>query len=407
MAARWNLKTRTTTRRGLRGGKIRAVAYYAVKRAYTQGEKSDFIRLEKATNKTDALKRIDLINIADEEGRLRILGPGRAVIVGLAEVDQENPKLTIEDAMKRAADVRTWRPQTRHNDDFYQSAFLSWCKEQGIERWGQLRLEIIQRYKKYLIGKGFRYDSVRLYCSPIRRTSAWCHANWPTYYHHFCQTLRLKRSEFGGSTYDPEQGNPVLSIKDVWAFVRWLQSHKRWQRLAVGVALQGLGGLSLLEAYRLTWSKFNSNEGTVIVDGETKNTYRNRCIPLANVLVDMLRDCQSPIQDMTIIPQYATYKDYAKAIKKVLNLYAKVDGIEKTTKQTLLKMKAKDLRNTIQTAAIDGGWYGYYVQRYVGHAPKTIGERYYHGDEWERMMPFLRDQVVKNIEAALNHSPGE
>lgn len=54
--------------------------------------------------------------------------------------------------------------------------------------------------------------------------------------------------------------------------------------------------------------------------------------------------------------------------------------------------------NTIQTAAIDGGWYNYNVQRYVGHAPTTIGERHYHGDQGRRMIPLFKEKVVIMIE---------
>ena len=67
-----------------------------------------------------------------------------------------------------------------------------------------------------------------------------------------------------------------------------------------------------------------------------------------------------------------------------------------------MKIKPKDLRNTLQTEAIDGGWYGYYVQRYVGHAPQTIGERHYHGDQGKRLIPLFREKVVSHIEAIIS-----
>jgi len=64
--------------------------------------------------------------------------------------------------------------------------------------------------------------------------------------------------------------------------------------------------------------------------------------------------------------------------------------------------KPKDLRNTLQTVAVDGGWYGYYVQRYVGHAPSTIGERHYQGDRGDRLLSHFREKVIPHVEEAIS-----
>lgn len=49
----------------------------------------------------------------------------------------------------------------------------------------------------------------------------------------------------------------------------------------------------------------------------------------------------------------------------------------------------------------------YYVQRYVGHAPATIGERHYHGDQGKRLLPLFREKVVSYIdkEMAMGKAP--
>ena len=92
-----------------------------------------------------------------------------------------------------------------------------------------------------------------------------------------------------------------------------------------------------------------------------------------------------------MVPGYSDYRAYSGAIRKVLALW-----------NPRVPIKPKDLRNTIQTAAIDGGWYGYYVQRYVGHVPSTIGERHYHGDRERRILPLLRDKVLSHIEEEIS-----
>lgn len=51
--------------------------------------------------------------------------------------------------------------------------------------------------------------------------------------------------------------------------------------------------------------------------------------------------------------------------------------------------------------AIEGGWYNDYVQRYVGHAPSTIGEKHYHGDKGARMVELYREKVIAQVEAII------
>jgi hypothetical protein len=58
----------------------------------------------------------------------------------------------------------------------------------------------------------------------------------------------------------------------------------------------------------------------------------------------------------------------------------------------------KDLRNTLQTFAIDNGFYDYFLQRYVGHAPKTVGERHYFADKGIRLVPEFRNRIVSRID---------
>ena len=171
----------------------------------------------------------------------------------------------------------------------------------------------------------------------------------------------------------------------------WLARDKNRDRLTVGVALQGLVGHQLQEALRLTWGKVNFSDETITIDGVVKNPYRIRKIPVPRVVVWLLRRSKSESNYVGLPYEiYSEFHHYCHAVRCELRRWnPKVD------------IKPKDLCNTIQTAAIDGGWYGYYIQRYVGHAPATIGERHYHGDQGKRLIPLFKEKVVVYLEAEI------
>jgi len=249
-------------------------------------------------------------------------------------------------------------------------------------------------YQKHLEDRGLAPQTIRHYMKPVRRAAKWVASNWPWAYPNICENLRHPMKTCRGVKYDGQAGNPVLLLGEVLEFIDWLERHPVWNRLAPGVVLQGLAGLSVLEALRLTWGKVDFKTGTVTIDGDVKNSSRVRCIPIAEAVLWILRKAQlarlSIRENDLIIPLYRDYRHYSNAIRKALRAW-----------NPEVSIKAKDLRNTIQTAAIDGGWYGYYVQRYVGHAPSSIGEKHYHGDQGDRLLPLYRQKVLSHIQAAV------
>jgi integrase len=152
--------------------------------------------------------------------------------------------------------------------------------------------------------------------------------------------------------------------------------------------LQGLVGLQLLEALRLPWEKVDLNDQMITIDGEVKNRFRVRKIPIPAVAKWLLEEKSiSSKGDALVINGYDDFKSYSKAIKRELKRW-----------DESVDIKPKDLRNTIQTEAINGGWYDYILQRYVGHAPTTIGERHYYGDKGSMMITNFREKVVARID---------
>jgi len=67
-----------------------------------------------------------------------------------------------------------------------------------------------------------------------------------------------------------------------------------------------------------------------------------------------------------------------------------------------VKMAAKDLRNTIPTTALDEGWGGIVLERFLGHSPQTVTTKHYYGDEKERMLDLFREQVTSRIDRSLD-----
>jgi len=296
------------------------------------------------------------------------------------------PQMHISDALIKAAETRNWSVATRKGDRQNCECFLSWVDKQGLTFWHELRFEHALHYQKYLMERNLAPDTIRLYLIPVRRTSAWMAANWPRVYVDFCRNLRLSRRESVSPIYQEDLGNPYLPIHGVLDFLDHLARDPERDRLTAGVALQGLVGLQLQEALRLTWEKVDLEDGTITIDGTVKNRYRIRRIPIPRIVVWILKERRSGRRPV----DFVDYNGYSHAVQRELRRW-----------NPEVSIKSKDLRNTLQTAAIDGGWYGYYVQRYVGHAPTTIGERHYHGDQGKRLIPLFREKVVSQIEAEI------
>lgn len=303
----------------------------------------------------------------------------------------ESPMLMISDALFRSAKDRNWTEDHRKLEQHICQYFLRWADKEELVYWLELRHEHVQQYIKSLYERELALQTVLQYIKPIRRTAKWMAVNWPKDYTDICQDLQISDHCHRSISYDDETGNPVLLIHEVLDFLNWLHAQRVKNRLVLGVALQGLAGLQLQEALRLQWNKVDFESETVTIDGMVKNRYRARRIPVVGVVMWLLRkNFRTQKGADLLIPHYSEYGNYSKAVRRALRAW-----------KPEVSIKPKDLRNTIQTAAIDAGWYGYYVQRYVGHAPSTIGERHYHGDQGKRLIPLFREQVVSHLEAEI------
>jgi integrase len=306
----------------------------------------------------------------------------------------EFPSIRISDALLQSSEQRNWKPATARHDAQCCEQFLQWVDRNGICYWHEIRFEHISRYQKQLVERRLAPDTIRLYMWPVRRAARWVASNWPRHYVNICENLRLICHRGGELTYNEDLGNPAFTIEQVLAFLNWLVHSNTWGRLAVPVALQTLAGLRLQEALRLRWNKVDFETGTITVDGDVKNRFSVRCIPVVSVLHWLLRRASESEnivdQDALITPYYSDYRHYSHAVRKAIKGWR--PGV---------RMKPKDFRNTLPTVAFEKGWHSVYVERYLGHTPKAISERHYHGDQGSRMIPLYREKVVSFLEAEI------
>lgn len=163
--------------------------------------------------------------------------------------------------------------------------------------------------------------------------------------------------------------------------------------LMPGVALQGLSGLQLQEALRLTVPKVNLEAGTITIEGKVKNRWRVRRILFPEIVRDIQREAIETATDgdeRIVRHGGRDWKAYSSLLEGVLDRWA---GGRRP-------IPPKDLRNTLPTVATNGGWAGYFVNRCLGHSPQTIAERHYHG-EVSRCGKSLEDLFAKRSASLL------
>ena len=131
-----------------------------------------------------------------------------------------------------------------------------------------------------------------------------------------------------------------VHFEDVPDFLDWFKDHRL--ELETGASLQGLAGLQLQEATRLTWNRVNLDRELIEISGEVKKEYRNRVIPFCQwVLTALRRASSSKVQaaDVRIIPyQWMTYSKSVSAVIRQFN--------------PELGWQSKDLRNCLLQFAL-------------------------------------------------------
>ena len=68
--------------------------------------------------------------------------------------------IQISDALIRAAKDRNWTDKNRKKDAYNCQYFLSWIDNKCLTYWQELRYEHMLEYKRYLIDKGYAFDTM-------------------------------------------------------------------------------------------------------------------------------------------------------------------------------------------------------------------------------------------------------
>ncbi len=274
--------------------------------------------------------------------------------------------------------------------------FLVWLKRKHplCTHWERMTRQILREYLAVYDRKSANYR--RLSVQPILQTAGFMHREYG------CPNIG-ERLGIGNKLKTTPK---AVYLEDVLSFCDWLRENRPY--LEVGACLQGLAGLQLLEALRLTWDRVDLERGLVEVSGEVKNEYRNRVIPVSTRVVEALyrasvrRRTAKLYSGVVLGDKGRPYEDFCS--------YSRLMGKAITRWNTRCEWAPKDLRNCLPTFAIMEGIHGAIWEQYIGHSPKTITERHYvprlgsgtHGEEaaLARQVELFGRLVVAPIEEA-------
>jgi integrase len=141
-------------------------------------------------------------------------------------------------------------------------------------------------------------------------------------------------------------------------------------------------GLRVEEVLRMTWDKINLDERTIMIDGEVKNEYSIRTLPLAELVYQLLFLIEDRRGRLCSI---ISGKDaYRNRLADLLNNWKKGFYIA-----------PKDLRNTLPSVFEPKGWGGVVLECWLGHSPKGMtGKHYLNPDQIQEQFP----SMVKRID---------
>jgi integrase len=278
----------------------------------------------------------------------------------------QSVRLSVSDAFGEALDSTRRRDGSRQYWLKDQKKFTSWINEayHEVEFFDQITRAHIRQYMASELAS--RSDNgIRLALQPIVQTAGYMAREYgiPNV------TVRL------GLVQSLIRPTPMVAMTDVIDFINWLA--ERCPRIAAGAALQGLAGLQLQEALRLTWDRVDLERGLIEITGEVKNDYRERVIPVcsfvAAALLNVWASQGGPGQGVVIRTSTGlgyTRKDGWRQYSHELRNWMREWNND-------LSWAPKDLRNCLPTFATMAGIKNDLWEQYIGHAPASITAKHY------------------------------
>lgn len=290
-------------------------------------------------------------------------------------------EIRIGDLLAKWLDSLSVRPETLKGYKGWLVAFIQWTGENRLYYWADVRLGHLQEYARYLREQQYAEPSIHHYIRSVLAASKWASLNWPETFR-YLDGFRMPR-DTGPIKFDSEKTRVFLTFEEVTDFLGFLE--RVCPRLMLPVALQALVGLRLTETLRLTWPSVDLTAGTLTVEGEVKNPGSVRRIPLPLIVQDLLWETRRT--NSRVVP-WADRGLYGYDLRAAFKAWGRPRAIE-----------PRGLRRTIPSEAMLGGWGGYAVERFLGHAPKTVTEAHY-SPTGDQLLAMQRDHVVAKIDQA-------
>ena len=314
-------------------------------------------------------------------------------------------RILVVDSFEQALAETKRRDRSRRDWNRAQTRFIEWLAERHPDatHWPLITRRMLREYMLQTLGKASP-NHIRLTVQPILQTAGYVERE-------FNLPNVVKRLGIGNKL---KSTPPMVPMTDVVDLLEHLREND--PILEVGAGLQGLAGLQLMEALRLTWDKVDLVDGLIEISGEVKNDYRNRVIPVCGKLLGILRRANQrrsedkvqvvgpePVVTSPTGCSYApetSFRNYYNRFKARLKKW-----------NAMVIWAPKDLRNCLPTFSVTEGLHSDLWEQYIGHAPRTITGRHYvprlavatHGERQmlQQQMVHFRKMVVEPIDRAI------
>lgn len=299
--------------------------------------------------------------------------------------EPEPSDLTISRVLYKWVESRDVKPDTRNGQ--YANvvmAFLTFCEKQGLRCWAELQLEHLEAWRNLCKRKYHGWTPYH-YVGKIKMAVRWASRNWRGRFENFGEGLIAPKPGFR----EMDEDRDALRLEQVLEFCLFLRNHPKGWDILPAVCLCGLAGLGVTEALRLSWDRVSFKEGFIDITDEVKNSHRKRRIPLPAFAWYVLRE--APRNGDRVVWKHNAYPSYGR---KFCHLFKEWGYAPRT--------KPSDLREVLQTHAEVEGWDGYILDRYVGHAGKTIRQVHYTKRAQSTLLAEMRSKITSRIDEILS-----